>query len=370
MLNVPEYFEKFKALHNFMLNYIQCDQNSEENFVNLMIFFDEQQIANDRHDLRSSLYLIVKISQNHNRDPHFFDKISQFLIKISQNIKNLFTNNEIFDIFKSSKRLLLILIEQKIIYINADIVNYLNKNRKYEDQKYFEYFYPELKAFIKTTEIKEEEEDVQSDFEDKRKLGENDNYICELIRKDLIDEFISYVSQNDFPIQSRIQMSIFETNSFLLKNKNPSLIEYSAFFGSVQIFKYLYSNGCELSPSLWLYSIHSQNPEMISLLIDYAIKPRDNSYEECLKEAIKCHHNDVANYIINNFIDDKKASYKIENNYDENIYSYSYHYYNLSFIPSKLESKFIFFYVCEYDYYKLCEYLIETREINLENKVV
>ena len=71
----------------------------------------------------------------------------------------------------------------------------------------------------------------------KRKSGENDTYICQLIQKDDIDNFISYISQNDILLNSEITESIFETNRFLLKKK-PSIIEYASFFGSIQIFKY------------------------------------------------------------------------------------------------------------------------------------
>lgn len=34
----------------------------------------------------------------------------------------------------------------------------------------------------------------REDFDEKRRIGENDNYISKLIRKDLIGEFIEYVN--------------------------------------------------------------------------------------------------------------------------------------------------------------------------------
>ena len=76
----------------------------------------------------------------------------------------------------------------------------------------------------------------------------DDQYITELIRNDSIDEFITYINKNDYPIQSTIENSIFETNSLLLERK-ATLIEYTAFYGSIQIFKYLYLNKVELKPS-------------------------------------------------------------------------------------------------------------------------
>ena len=80
--------------------------------------------------------------------------------------------------------------------------------------------------------------DIFVNFEEKRQKGENDSYLCELIRTDSIEDFISYVNQKNISLSSKIKSSIFETNSFLVE-KEPSLIEYTAFFGSIQIFQYL-----------------------------------------------------------------------------------------------------------------------------------
>ena len=32
------------------------------------------------------------------------------------------------------------------------------------------------------------------------------------------------------------------------------------------------------------------------------IKPEDESYTECLKKSIKCHQNDISDYIYNNLL--------------------------------------------------------------------
>lgn len=57
----------------------------------------------------------------------------------------------------------------------------------------------------------------QDEFEKKRKIGENDNELCQLIRNDLIHEFITYVNRNNLQLTEIIEESPFETNSFLLK---------------------------------------------------------------------------------------------------------------------------------------------------------
>ena len=40
------------------------------------------------------------------------------------------------------------------------------------------------------------------EFEQKCEIGENDSYICSLIRKDSIEEFITYVNEKVIPLTS------------------------------------------------------------------------------------------------------------------------------------------------------------------------
>ena len=44
-----------------------------------------------------------------------------------------------------------------------------------------------------------------------------------------------------------------------------------------------------------------KNAEIIHQLEENQIKPSKDTNEEYTKEAIKCHHNDIANYINDNF---------------------------------------------------------------------
>ena len=68
---------------------------------------------------------------------------------------------------------------------------------------------------------------------------------------------------------NKISSSFYETNSFLLKKKTISLIEYSAFFGSIQIFQFLVFNNVDLNDDLWFYAIHGKNAEIIYDLFKY-----------------------------------------------------------------------------------------------------
>ena len=106
---------------------------------------------------------------------------------------------------------------------------------------------------------------------------------------------------------STISYSKYETNPFL-NLQEPSLIEYAAFFGSSQIFECLYKNGVELKPSLWNFAIHGNNLNLLNILKDKKVPPEYDFFWFSLKEAMKCHHIEVAEFIKQNFVQD----------YDEN----------------------------------------------------
>ena len=57
------------------------------------------------------------------------------------------------------------------------------------------------------------------------------------------------------------------------------MIEYAAFFGSIQIIRYLQYNNVSLANTLWLYAVHSYNAELIHFLEENKIKPLKSKAE-------------------------------------------------------------------------------------------
>ena len=213
------------------------------------------------------------------------------------------------------------------------------------------YFYPEIKPHNRFIAA------PQEGIEEKRKNYENENPICELIRKDLIDEFIIFVNKNDIQLRTEINPSVIETNEFLMIQK-PSLIEYAAFFGSIKIFKYLLSNNIGLTPQIWLYSIHGNNPEIIGLIEDQNVEPPNNSYEMCFEEAIKCHHNDIAEYFKNNYLN------------SPNFINFGLKYYNFSYIQEDLIDIKDLFQLISSDYAIIVDNLVKNPSIDINHMFV
>ena len=72
---------------------------------------------------------------------------------------------------------------------------------------------------------------------------------------------------------------------------------------------------------------HSNNLDLIHFFEEKydTHKPKNDPYLKALKESIKCHHNDITNYILSKY-DDLTISY-------EELCDFCFCYYNMSFFP-------------------------------------
>ena len=341
-----------KAIQDSILEYLDNEDNNEQYFDDLRSLLNFQQSQFDIHELKSILCLISNISKYHHRKSFFFDKIKQIILLLKKEIKQAFSNADIFNIFKDSNRVLLLLFDENILTLDSNLSTTIDKN----------YFQPEINKLNPDSSPIE----LPEFFYEKRLQGENDSYLCELVRNDNIKDFIIHYNKQEISLSMTIQSSIYETNSFLI-NQNPTLIEYSAFFGSIQILRFLYQNQVELTSSLWIYSIHGHNPEIIHFLEENQIQPSDGTYQECLKESIKCHHNDFALYFINNFIPD---DFDIHLNYYKNDIYYSFLFYNFQFIPIELNEHFCFFYAIDFGNSELFQYYKNIQDLNINALII
>lgn len=371
-VTINDYITKMQKMQDELIKFITTNNHSDEDYENLANFFDEQKIR-DQHEFKAILHLILNLSNNYHRNADFFTNIEQILMIFQNEIQDFFSNDEIFDIFKDNKRILLFLFEEKLLIPDMYIASIIT-SPQYKKAFYPHYFSPEFRSFFNISlclYIDEKNHTfcnntafIQNDFdtfEKKRLSGENDDFLCQIVQRDSLKEFISYANQKNLSFTTKIEPSIFETNSFLI-NKTPTLIEYSAFFGSMQIFEYLYSNKVELTPSLWEFAIHGQNKDIIRILKDNKIMPEDPSYKGCLIESIKCHYFEMAEFIKVNYFKDISDD-------DLDIYIESLEFYNFKYLPVNFNHEFITFYsLCKFDHYPIIELLLESKKLNINAK--
>ena len=127
------------------------------------------------------------------------------------------------------------------------------------------------------------------------KEGINPLEIAKILRNDDLEKLQEISSQTNFDFNQIIEPSIYERYSFINK-ENVSLIDYCAFFCSIQCFKYLLLNGSNVKNTL-KYAIAGGNLEIIHLC-----EHNDLLFEGVYETAIEFHRNDIFYYFYENKI--------------------------------------------------------------------
>lgn len=354
--DIQDFIEKMKRFQEMMLKFIDTEANPEAEYDNLIRFFEEQQVQSDQSILKSILQILIKISSNLHRGLNFFGKIEQIIKYFENTIKSYFDNINIYRIFKGNKRILLFLINENILEVDKQVANCIaHKNHSYPS-----YFAKEIRPFVSADFYQRISRGLPPDYEEKRNIGENDSYICQLIRNDSIDEFIECMNQ-DTMVDKSIQVngsylikdSIFETNSYLLKG-NITLIEYAAFFGSINIFNYLRQIQGYDQLNLFTFAVLSRKSELIDIL-----KKDDISYmKHYFINAIMFHYNDIANQLKERYFNDDQKLMKYVN-------SIAIKYHNYFFISNDFSDQYSLFDLCKHGHHNIVKILLRDNNINI-----
>ena len=241
-----------KDIYSPLIDFIEATDVQDAEIQALIEVLEKQNKLENKNEIQLLFRLISKITDNHHQAPDFFiklEKIFQYLIKDYPSPISYF----IPDYTEYNKRILFLLLEKGFVkpdepflkqYLQSQPVN---KKESNISQAYY-YLYPKMKEFLEEKLQKQTEEEILqkysetiSAFEEKCQIGENDSYICSLIRSDSVEEFVAYVNRTNLSLNTKIKPSVYETHSFLI-NKEPTLIEYAAFFGSIQIIQYIKYN--------------------------------------------------------------------------------------------------------------------------------
>lgn len=374
-MNIQQYVSQKKELYNYLMTFIDNENENEEDddFQNLISFIEKIELNNDINEFKAFIHLLSKITKNHQSNQLFFERIEKIFDHLKDHIKKFYSDSQIFHLFKNNKRMLLLLFQKQILTPDDTIINFIKITTDKNGTKYRHYFYPEIKPLISDDlirmiegELFEIDNNYSKNFEFNRQSCENDSYICQLIRNDSVEDFVSYVNRANLSLsESRVKHSLFETNRYLIIN-NPTYIEYAAFFGAIQIFRFLRINGCQMNSSLPFYAIRGKNADIIHILEED--ESLEISYMDCFNESIKCHHNNIAHYFRDNFIDDDKYEKVNKFEYTQNYLENIFHYYNYEFFPDDFSNPFIFDYLCKYNYIEMVKIMLNAKSVSNINQ--
>lgn len=195
-MTLPEFIEQTKELHQILIIFIEneCIDDDEILLIELLKKLQNINHRKSPDDLKMILSIVSHIANNYQRNQIYIEKIEKILISLEEQIKQILSNSELFNFFFSNnKKILDLLFKNGIILIDKSIANFLLTK---EDLSL--YFYFVIKPFLSENQRNHKEQELSSIndnifkiFKKKRKLYDNDTYICSIIRRDLIDEFIT-----------------------------------------------------------------------------------------------------------------------------------------------------------------------------------
>ena len=89
-----------------------------------------------------------------------------------------------------------------------------------------------------------------------------------------------------------------------------------------------------------------------------------------MKESIKCHHNEIADHIQENYLLLNNEEEEKEEEEEYSIFVNGLKHYNFYFIQNEQINETTFNYLCEYDYYRLVSILLNTMNIDINYKKI
>ena len=268
-------------------------------------FISTSQFIQSKEGLRQLSYSIATALNSRPLKYKLYISLISFLVPL---IKQFFTQDEIVDDIFGHNSIRLQLLEEGVIDFSTIYLYDRSESTFFFFGPEFQKFYPD---YFNEHEIEFRNVDINKHFL-LRSEGMNESEIAIMIRNDDIESFQSYTSKLNINLNVNIPKSKYEISFFL--KATTSIIEYSAFYGSLKIFKFLWMNNVKISGQLREFAIAGGNYDIIHILESKNVK---FDYD-CLNKAIQYHHNEIVRYL--------NETYNIEYSADslrESIMSYN-----------------------------------------------
>ncbi|OHT12856.1 hypothetical protein TRFO_17108 [Tritrichomonas foetus] len=277
----------------YSIRTIDFDQSEFESFINESPFKTDKILA---IELLTTLNIFVSTH------PKSFEYVRNFIIESLLDTIDLFFPGELIQIFDNFG-ILLALYENKKVSID-DIIEYSINNVtmffyfmneiKNSDESFYEQF------LMKNSGIASQLKNIDLEKHCRlRKAAVNEHPIASAIRNDDINSFQNIIAETNRSFNSRIPFSYYELCKYInTKDSMPFLIDYAAFYGSLEIFKFFWVNGTDPSPKLPLFAFAGGNYEIIHLIES---NPKMKFDTTCFQVAIEFHRNDLLQYLEENY---------------------------------------------------------------------
>lgn len=298
-------FNDIADLQDELLN---IDINDEHSLDLLYQKLSISELLKNKWTFRS---VLVSIYTCYLSRPHSHMRYIELFIKIAKLPLNTYTSDDYVLSFTNNFFLYQLLL---VGLVNISSIYELSSR----STKMVKYFYPEIKEkypnlptlekstfghiikYVKQAGYEINDNDTQeiiNKFIELRAKGENPDAVALSIRHDDIERLQQLLYQTNTPVDKKIEHSIFERFIFINDDYSPSLIEYAAFFGSIECFKFLYQKLESFPQNLSQFAVAGGNYEIIHLCEQEKIQFDDES----LMVSIRFFRSEITSYIEENF---------------------------------------------------------------------
>ena len=121
-MSVNQILQNLQKIQTILLNFLDEEDKNQENSNNFNILNEIIKNYNHKYQIQLFLNLLSKTTKNFHRSHGFFDKNKRIILLLKDKICQFFTNQEILNIFKRNKMILLLLIDESILQVDHHFV--------------------------------------------------------------------------------------------------------------------------------------------------------------------------------------------------------------------------------------------------------
>ena len=305
--NVETNFSRIQKLQSFLCSISENDFNEIKEFIVNSNFLNTRE---------SMLELLNSLNTMYTVRPALTDYYFKIIIMIKDKISLYFSSYELLNYIALNNFFRFKLYEVKLIDIQS-IVFYLKNTADLNCFFLFAFEIHSLRPDIyssflcRSSDFRNDLKQIsKEDHFHLRSKGLNQDKLAIFIREDNIEEFQNHVAQTNVSLNSKIKDSSYENRMF--PKDKLSIIEYAALFGSLEVFKFLFSHvnfqGFEnddpyavyISGDIIKYAVAGGNYDIIHLIEQFDPSSVTNNLDSLLLLAIECHRNDIVQYLKDN----------------------------------------------------------------------
>lgn len=269
---------------------------NKTNILETKQFIVDNDFLKTKQSIRQFLFTID--SASHARSD-LIPLLCDILTFASDRIKAFFQSSEVASIF-SNDYIYLALFQCNAIDIDTivtisrrDFATFLFFSKELKEQVPSFYYGRLKKSSIIRTFLKDE---TESEVDQRRIFEKDVDPLTKSIQNDDITDFQSILSHSNISINSKTHQSINKAIEFANDGyESPTLIEYAAYNGSLNIFKFLWMNDAKLPDNILKMAVLGGSYEIIHLL-----ESKNITFDEsALNSAIEYHRNEIVEYIQN-----------------------------------------------------------------------